>query len=237
MDQWIAYFVYAPDGAIGPSHRFTVDRLRQSNAALLVVMACPDASLIPAEISQHADAVVWKGLSGYDFSAYSLALWHLAERSPGSNVCVLNDSVFGPFHDISSHIESPKWDVTGYTASSLVQNHIQSYAFVIRDVTVARMQQLSRVFPVDFAFDRAGDVILCQELAFGAVASRHMSVGSHWFGEVPAVEDPTLQRPTELLAAGFPFIKKSVFGKQWRFQQHNREELVRLLQSRGHPAP
>jgi hypothetical protein len=46
------------------------------------------------------------------------------------------------------------WDLTGFTASSQLANHIQSYAFSLKSVDRARMLRLS---PVMFPFNAISD--------------------------------------------------------------------------------
>ena len=234
-DCWFAYFVFAPDGVLSDSHRFTLQRLRDMNRGVLVVCAAPGADSVPKELFDLVDALYWKATSGYDFSAYTLALGAIADHSPGADVLVLNDSVVGPFTDLRPFIDRTPWGLTGFTASSLAENHLQSYAFVLRNVVPGLLQRLRSVFPPDIAFDDAGDVILCQELSFARVASRHMTVGACWYSVFERVPDPTLVKPLELLDAGFPFMKTSVLGKHSGFQAHAQEALQDRLKLAGHP--
>ena len=232
-DIWVVYFVFAPNGQLTPHHLFSLERLREMGYAVMVVCATASPASVPVELSQLADALYWKDLPGYDFSAYAIALHAVAEVSPGATVCVFNDSVYGPMHDLRSFIDGPKWDLSGFTASSLVENHLQSYAFVLRDVTPVRMAALSKVFPLDRSYYRGEDVILCQELHFATVAASHMRVGAFWYGVAGEVDDPTLDRPFELLAAGFPFLKKSLLGKHSKFQKI--EEVRATLKNVAYP--
>lgn len=234
-DCWFTYFIFAPDGRLSESHRFTLRRLRDMNRGVFVVCAAPGPGEVPQELFDLADALYWKATSGYDFSAYALALRAIAEHSAHAHVLMLNDSVFGPFSDLRPFVDRTQWELTGFTASSLHENHIQSYAFVLRNVSSARLDHLRLAFPPDRAFDDAGDVILCQELCFARLASRHMTVGACWYGIFEEVRDPTLVKPLELLDAGFPFMKKSVFGKHIGFQAQAQEALHSRLVLAGHP--
>lgn len=235
-ESWMLYFVYAPDGYLTPAHGFTLARLRDMGIPLLVICATQDVGMVPRVLFDLADTLYWKSLDGYDFSAYSLGLHAVAAESAGATVCVMNDSVFGPFSDLRPLISSARWQLTGLTASSFVENHIQSYAFLIRDVRVETLAPLRAVFPAQFAFDRAGNVVLFQELRFARVAARHLSVGALWFSpDSSVVADPALVRPFELVAAGFPFVKRSLVGKHSQFQ--NSDAVLALLSDLGHPVP
>lgn len=233
--EWTVYFLFAPDGQFSTVHRFTLARLKDAGHRLMVICSTAQPGMVPAEVSQYADAIYWKALSGYDFSAYAIALWEISKKSPHANVMVLNDSVFGPFTDLRAMLANPPWELSGYTASSQVENHIQSYAFVLKEVTRARMRSLAGIMFPWTALSAAPDVIAVQETRFARIASGSMRVGSCWFGEHQDVLDPTLVRPVELLGAGFPFLKRSLLAKHQRFQtpDHIRELLFEL----AHPVP
>ena len=235
-DGWFVYFVFAPEGRLSPSHHFTLARLRDMGRRVFVVCAAARAAAVPSELFDLADALYWKATAGYDFSAYALALGAIAQHSPGADVLVLNDSVYGPFTDLRPFVDRTEWGFTGFTASSLHENHIQSYAFIVRDVNPERLEQLRPALPSAFAYDRGDDVILCQELYLARVASRYMAVGACWYSVFEQVPDPTLVKPLELLEAGFPFMKKSVFGKHLKFQAHALDDLRTHLTEAGHPA-
>lgn len=232
---WTVYFLFAPDGIFTPTHRFALTRLRDAGHRLMVVCATTSVSAIPAEVNHFADALYWKALPGYDFSAYSAALREIARRSPHADVLVINDSVYGPFTDVRPALTHAPWELTGFTATSQVENHIQSYAFVLKDVTPSRMRSLATVMFPWRALSNPHDVIQVQETRFARVASRSCSVGAYWFAEKEQVLDPTLFRPIELIAAGFPFLKRSLTGKHQALQ--NVEQIRDLLFTLGHPVP
>lgn len=231
---WVVYFMYSPDGDVGSSQRFTLMRLRELGLPVCIVCATPSVDQVPHTISQYCDALYWKGLAGYDFSAYALALKEISFKSPGADVFVMNDSVFGPFCDLRSIIAQAPWDLTGFTASNQVTNHIQSYAFIIRGVDKMRMAKLSTVFFPYIALSNMSAVVELQETRLARVAARSMTVGALWYGDKKDVIDPTLVRPLELLDAGFPFLKRSLLGKHASFID---PDLVRTrLRQLGHPA-
>lgn len=227
--RWIIYFMYSPEGRLEPYHEFTLRRLKEHGLRLLVVVASPAPSDVPHVVLDHADAVYWKALSGYDFSAYSIALRAIADRSSGARVLVMNDSVFGPYGDLTSYIESAPWDLTGFTATDAgSQRHIQTYAFIMKDVTVARLNALRWIFPTKLAWNTAFGAISCQELWFAREAARSMSVGSFWWAAASAtMHDPSLTKAVELVDAGFPFLKRSLLERHSRYQPPGAIELLR----------
>lgn len=230
---WFVYFIYTPSGEMTLAHKFTLSRLRDLGVGICVVCATKDRSLVPDNLSIFADAIFWKAPEGYDFSAYSLALWEIACHSPGADVFIMNDSVFGPFNDLRQVLDKTPWELTGFTASSQLTNHIQSYAFILRNVDRMRMLKLSSVFFPFLALSNPSDVVKVQETRLARVAARTMKVGAFWFGDQRDVIDPTLVRPFELMDAGFPFLKRSLLGKHKKFQ--NTDAVIARLKSIGHP--
>lgn len=234
-NEWAVYFLYLPDGVSNSGHQFTLQRLRDAGHHIMVVCATPTPFMIPADVVDYADALYWKGLSGYDFSAYSAALIEISHKSPGANVLVINDSVFGPFTDLRGTLNATTWDLTGFTASAEIENHIQSYAFMLRDVTPSRMRSLGTVMFPWRALSEVDDVIHVQETRFARVASKTMSVGALWYAGEPPVKNPSLFRPVELINSGFPFLKRSLTGKLQHMQDV--EEIQEILYKSGHPIP
>lgn len=233
--RWVAYFVYVPDGNLTASQRFTLERLGASALSVLVVCACPRDGAALQALRPLCDALLWKDLPGYDFSAYRLALAHLAGHSPGADVLVMNDSVYGPFSDLREVFDHAPWALTGFTASNQRAAHIQSYAFLLRDVRPSTMARLAPVLLPGVAFNEFRHIVDLQETRFARVAARSMTVGALWFGDVRDMADPPLGRPMELLDAGFPFLKRSLLGKHQGAIE--RDAVLARLQALGHPLP
>lgn len=235
--EWTVYFLFLPDGQLSVSHRFTLSRLRDLGLPILAICATPGPGNVPQELHGLCDALVWKGVDGYDFSAYKLALWQISRRSPGADVFVLNDSLFGPFFDVRELLRSAPWDLTGFMGSNAITNHLQSYAFALRNVTPARMARLAAVF---FPFMSVSDrdaVIHLQELRMARVAARAMKVGSLWFADADTIGNPTIKRPLEIIEAGFPFLKRMLLTKPLSFTKcpASKEALLDRLRQLGHP--
>jgi len=231
--RWNGYFLYLPDGVLTASHLYTLDRLRALPGGLLAICATPGVEQVPEDLLRRADAVCWKGLSGYDFSAYALALAAVAERAPGADLFLLNDSVLGPFGDVEALLERSSWDLTGFTASAAFENHVQSYAFLIRNVNPAMVRALRTVVSTRYAFNYYQNVVNWQETRLARVAARSMSVGALWYSDGRNVHDPSLQSATDLVASGLPFLKRSLLGRYAGFQ--DRDRLEAILKAAGHP--
>ena len=157
-----------------------------------------------------------KGLSGYDFSAYAVALREVATRSPGADLLLINDSVLGPFVDLDTLLEEAPWDLTGFTAYSLFENHVQSYALYFRNVTSPLLRSLRTVIPHRFAFNHHRRVVRCQETRMARVAARTMSVGALWYSEDSDLGDPSLASAVPLLNA--LASRSSTFSRRWKAQ-------------------
>jgi hypothetical protein len=231
---WYVLFIYAPKGRLTDCQRFTLSALHHQNVPLCVVAACQNEDSIPADVFDFADALYWKDLPGYDFSAYSVALHGIAENSPGADVLVMNDSVFGPFTDLRPYLYDAPWDLTGMTGTFMSrQRHIQSYAFVLKAVTKTRLSAMGGIFSPAYAFDTASATISCRELWMARQAARSMSVGAYWYGGSDSEGDPSLSWAIDLVDAGFPFLKKSLLGKHGKFQP--RGVVLDRLRRLGHP--
>lgn len=236
--RWNILFLFMPGGRPDADQVAMIGRVRRLAGKLLIVYATPDREAPADDALTVADALIWKALPGFDFSAYAVGLHAIARFSPGADAYVQNDSVLGPFADIDALVDRASWDLTGFIASPTVENHFSSFAFIMRNVTAERMAALAPVLPRDWCYDEFSPVVVCQESLFARVAARSMTVGSFLYMPVKPVPrpfatrlllriapsrvdrypmdvsgDPTLGTPLDLLDRGFPFLKRSLFGK------------------------
>lgn len=210
---WLMYFMYLPHGKLSAHHRFTLDRLAAESARLMIVCACPPEHPVLAELVARCDALCWKALEGYDFSAYAAGLTELGRHAPGADVLVLNDSMLGPFTPLAPFVEQAPWRLTGLSASALEENHLQSFAFIVRQLDNDFLDAVSPVISTRWSFNTSNAVILLQETLLARVAHQHMSVGAYWYTDGTRYQDLSLNCPEQLLASGFPLLKRSLFGK------------------------
>ena len=232
--RWNCLFLFAPSGTLDTDQHQVVMRLRALQGRMLVIVATADGC-VPAGLDK-ADALIWKELRGFDFSAYALALKAVARHSPGALVYLQNDSVLGPFGEIDGLVEDAQWDLTGFIASRAVENHLSSFALVLRDLTPSRVQQLEPALSGRWCHDDFRAVVLDQETRLASIAWQSMSVGAYWYmsdaparstvltklrnglngaapGKLDLRGDPMLAFPLALLDRHFPFVKRSLFGK------------------------
>lgn len=235
--RWNCLFLFCPDARLNASQEMLLREARRLRGSLMVITALPPGAQAPDGVA-IADAVVEKELGGFDFSAYRIALTLIAEGSPGALAYVQNDSVLGPIGPLDRLVDEAPWELTGFMASPAVENHLGSFAFVLRSVTAERVAALSPALPGDRSYELFTDVVLMQETMLARIASRCMNVGSYWYiGDAPpepslagaawrrlsrrhAVTpsldlrgDPMLGMPLYLIQQGFPFAKRSLFGK------------------------
>lgn len=232
--QWLLYFMFLPTGQLSPQHRFTLERLKKEDARLMIVCACPPDHSVLDDLKNQCDALYWKGAEGFDFSGYAIGLDELARRAPDSNVLVLNDSMLGPFAPLAPFIEQAPWRLSGLTASSLEENHLQSFALIIRQLNVEFLQAVASAISNEWCYDAIGSVILLQETRLARVAGHHMTVGAFWYSDGSRFDDLCLNCPEQMLDAGFPLLKRSLFGK-FKGVFHDPAAMQALLQRLGHP--
>ncbi len=220
---WIVYFLYAPRGALSQGQRLALRNIKDMGLCVHVVCAAPEPNLVPKELHQLADGLHWKALAGYDISGYTLGLLDIAAHAPGSTAFVLNDSVWGPVVDLRPFLLEAAWDLTGLTALNGDENHIQSYAWILKDVTPQRLNALASILSERFCYNWSDHVVARQEVPLARVAAQSMSVGSFLYSKIDQVGgDATLSRAFELLDAGHPFLKKSLLGKMSHCQDVER---------------
>ncbi len=232
--RWLMYFMYLPQGQLSIHQRFTLERLEAEDAKLMIVCACPPDHPVLQSLQERCDALCWKALEGYDFSAYAAGLSELARHAPGADVLVLNDSMLGPFGPLLPFIEQAPWRLTGLSASALSENHIQSFAFIVRQLDTDFLQAVAPVLSTRWSYDQPNAVILLQETLLARVAHRHMDVGAYWYTDGSRHLDLALNCPQQLVEAGFPLLKRSLFGKfAGTFQDP--AKMQALLRRLGHP--
>ena len=221
-DVWVVHFVYAPRGVLSRSQRVTLRRLKDLGLPLLVVCAAPQPQQVPPDVAACADALLWKDPRGYDISAYTLALHEIARGSPGATAYVCNDSVFGPMRDVRPLIREAPWELTGLTAHHGDENHLQTYAFVLKGVTPARLAALEPVFTTRWSLAWGDHVVAAQETQLSRLAAQSMSVGAYVYAGPPLPGDPMTTRAFEMIEMGHPYLKKSLLGKMHQYQDVER---------------
>jgi lipopolysaccharide biosynthesis protein len=230
--KWALYFIYTPTGQIFDQHVFTLRRLKETGFQVLVIVGSNNMVRQLPDALRSADAVIMKQERGFDFSGYTIGLNYLVKQFCEVDVLVLNDSVFGPFVDLMPLVNQARWTLTGFTSSHAVENHIQTYAFILRAMNEKSLASLKSVFFRHVAMSYHGAVAFLQETRLARKASVVGSVGALWNPIEPST-DLTMAMPIELVRSGFPFLKRSVLGKF--ASDFSQEEMLGLLSEKGHP--
>ena len=230
---WAIFFAYSPSGSAFDQHDFTIRRLRDDGFYVLVVLAIDPLVDFDPSAWASADALILKGLKGYDFSGYQIGLRHLVDTVGTVDVLVLNDSVFGPFSSLREVVQQRDWRLTGFTSSFAVENHIQSYAFFIRAADSRTLTVWTTVMLPRLCLTAHHAVAYVQETRLARVAvDSGLSVGALWSPKQRDV-DLLMAYPLEILGSGFPFLKRSTVGKF----SHNFDSasILEKLRRLGHP--
>jgi lipopolysaccharide biosynthesis protein len=230
--KWTLLFLYCPDGILDKVQRFLLAETRSLKRRLLVVCATPSPDLLPYEVRDHADALCWKGLDGYDFSGYTIGLREIVTSSVAAEVFVLNDSIYLSAEMTRPFLENPPWEFTGFSGSYAYEKHIQSFAFILKKMDASRLRQLRTVFPETYVYNESEHVIVNFETRLARIASYSMTVGSYWFGPKNDI-NPSLTQALKYFDQGFPFLKRSLLTKHAGWQ--NSHELQRRLEAIGAP--
>ena len=152
---------------------------------------------------------------GYDFGSWAVALDRFPQVAGLERVILTNDSMVGPFAPIApllEHFERNPADVWALTDSYQLGRHLQSFFVGFRDGVLAEAPLRSffervRVEPEKMEVVRRYELGLtqaCQRGAYSMTAMyRSQDLGIQG-------ENPTLTGWQRLLAAGFPFVKRTL---------------------------
>jgi len=159
-----------------------------------------------------ADAVLVRENHGYDFSAWAHALRLYPELWNTSFLLLANDSVYGPFGDISGILrraEECDADLVGLTECNAINYHLQSYFLLLKRPALSS-DHVKQFWDQVQSLDDKFKVILQYELNF----SKYLQDGGLTIRPLFKLEDrPPEDAVTtalfwkELILIGFPFLK------------------------------
>jgi hypothetical protein len=152
---------------------------------------------------------------GYDFGSWAVALERFPELAQLGHVILTNDSMVGPFAPIApllDSFESARTDVWSLTDSYQLGHHMQSFFVGFRGGVLAEppWQNFFRRVRVE---NEKMDVVHRYEVGLTGVCLRNgysfsTALRSHDLGV--GAENPTLAGWRQLLAVGFPFVKRTL---------------------------
>ncbi len=150
---------------------------------------------------------------GYDFALWSAAIMDDRRILGAEELLLVNDSVIGPLvplNPVFDSIGKSSADIVGMTDSDALRYHFQSYFLLLRRPVVSSRAFFEFISTIKSHKDKWA-VISKYEASF---LSRMAEVGfltEALFScsrlRLPSLENPSIQRWRELLAAGFPFLK------------------------------
>jgi GT2 family glycosyltransferase len=225
----VALFVtVAIEGRLKPHVPHYVASLARHGIAVMVIVVS-DEPLAPLE-SGFLDDVT--GLyvrenKGFDFAAWAHVLRINPQSMDADILYLINDSVFGPtsdalFGDMLAQIRSSSQDMIGLTENVQRGWHLQSYFLAFRKPALQSPAVRDFLRQIG-AYETKDDVINEYETQ---LAPQLRAEGLQCSALFPTLEmeNPTLFKWRQLLAAGFPFLKvatvrdrhKGVERSDWR---------------------
>lgn len=159
------YALYAPDGRLKAYHRAMLAALAEAGyPAILVNSTTAGAATLAEEVAASAAGVVVRRGGGRDFASWIIALAHFAPAlCQADHVLLLNDSLIGPFGDLSSvlaALERHPADFKGLTESLDVIPHLQSSCLLLSRHALFSGAFLQ--FVADFALAVASGIVAAQ---------------------------------------------------------------------------
>ncbi len=205
---------YAAQAKVADRVLLLAQAWRSAGYAVLLVVATdhPRTLVLDAGWATACDGLMVRGNHGYDFGSWAAAVRALRRHWSPSLLALANDSVYGPcngFAELLRRVESSKADVIGLTDSYDYRHHLQSY------LTFYKPTALKNPAFIDFwstywAGGR-GDIIWHAELELLRRMKRgQLQVEVLFPSPINSPVNPTLQCWRELIASGFPFVKKQL---------------------------
>ncbi len=194
------YAIYSASGRLNASHRATIQALRESGHAIVLINSTlAEGRAFLAEARPLADIILLRENGGRDFASWMAAVGLLYGQIAGAEHWLfINDSLLGPVADFS-----PLWrafyasraDVWALTESFEQDYHLQSSFFILRRAafqSAAFLRYLSAYgFPEErIEIVRQGEIgfsaaLKNSPLKLGVMVPYHKLVAA-WLAEAPA---------------------------------------------------
>lgn len=206
---------YSSDGVLDDALVFYVKKLAKCGDVILCMDSnCPDAEL--NKVSKYTIARIGTRHCEYDFGSYKRA-YEYAKNNKLLNkydfVYMVNDSVYGPLHDIGTvlqQMESKNTDAFGMVESRHTHyRHIQSWFIGMRksvflstwfDEFIMSVKQLPHKYLITVLYENK----------FTDILEEH---GGTWYCPFICRGRSVYNNPKRLFNLGCPFIKKMSFSR------------------------
>jgi lipopolysaccharide biosynthesis protein len=220
--QVLIYAHYDSEGIVSRPDRHMLAEFRKLGYAVLVVSTAVDTDSQHEElwtsIRTEIDGLITRPNIGFDFGSWAAGIGVLdLQNRPIDRLLLLNNSVYGPMRELSETINraSATGDVFGLIASTEFTRHIPSVFLGFHPHVVASpaFQGFWSTFPVG----RWKNVtILRAEMIWEKFFTRAgFTTGSLYQSTKHLYRNPYTFIHRELIIHGFPFLKKSLFLRNY----------------------
>jgi hypothetical protein len=211
---------FSTDPAVSRSFPTLIAELTSAGYHCIVASACE----APGDLSwpwgrPDALTVLRKPNIGYDFGSAAVALHRFPDVLAAPYVLVVNDSNVGPFRSLRPCIEAfekSEADVWGLTGSNQHTYHLQSFFLGFRRGVLAE-PVLRRFWRNIHHHEEKSSVIERYELGLSHLLESEGYILDHEYGAArvgaPSDRHPAIWLWRELLANGYPFVKRELLTK------------------------
>lgn len=228
VQRHLVYFSYDPDARVDAASRYLLDALREHVQHLAIVVNGTLGEESHAWASERADVVLERENVGFDVGAYRYAIDALRDTHADADELILaNFTSFGPVGDLGEIFDRAAltdvdiWGLTAhgplipnpYTHRGVMPEHLQSHFLAVRRRVLesAAWREYWQTMPEITSYS---DSIQLHEARFTPwMRARGFSVAALWerplrAGEQASAANATIERPLELLEAGYPLVKR-----------------------------
>jgi lipopolysaccharide biosynthesis protein len=165
------------------------------------------------------DGLLFRENLGFDFGAWAHGLAVAGGVARWDRLYLVNDSIVGPldraaFERLFARIRSSPADVVGLTEALLPRRHLQSY-FLVFGAEALRRGAVQAVFARIHNWPHKGQVIdVCETRLTALLEARGLRTEALFpsLSGDPRSSDDTSLRWSELVEAGFPYLKTRVIA-------------------------
>lgn len=208
---------WSPNGLPDAALQVYLTALREAGFRVVVTCGCRPGDERLWQI--HADALIWRECSGYDFTSWKAALEALPELFDAAELVLANDSVLGPMRPLSAvHADMDKvnCDFWGLVESRETRRHLQSFYLVFRKQAL-RHSAFAAFWPtVDTNADKFATVLRYETMLSPWLAGQGLMpaalVASRSFPPTNVNPCHYFWRPL-LLRFGMPFLKRDLIRR------------------------
>lgn len=194
-----------------------IQELQAYEYQVVVVSACEASGPLGFDDTVDLDelTVIRKPNIGYDFGSWGVALSALPGVATAERTLLVNDSMAGPFVSLRSLLEefdATPVDVWGLTDTYQFAHHLQSYFLGFTGGILA--DRPLRQFWADIRHETdKGQIIMRSEVGLSRLLEEEGYVRVPAFPHeslVAAGQNPVIIGWRQLLARGFPFLKREI---------------------------